>query len=351
MVSLSSNAAALAAIERAHRVLFAAYSLRKGPVLDALSDAAKRGARVTVRLEGRPYGDGGGMAKANRHVAAALRRLGADAALVDAAGPRSPMLHMKAAVCDGVAYLDDRNWTKGGTDTIVRDDAPSHARAIAAAVRHHAAPPSRSFWTSKKDSLAGEARLLYGARNAKTVDVESESFGPPGGAYAPLKQLAQLGVRCRLIVASRHVKPQEAHDLDLLRKAGVQVRLGDFNEKMGAGRWFPRVDRFGEFQLRDVQRRRRRLGIANARARHRQCSGITLQRAVEGCKTAFGINVARLGIIRCGFQTFCGNPNGYRFAPPGGHIMNLRSTPSRGPVHRGILGRRCAWWAYMPCRS
>ncbi len=241
MVSLSSRSAVLDAIGSARSVLFSAYTLQRGAVFDALAGAARRGARVTVRLEGRPYGDAGGLARSNGNTVAALKRLGADAALVDTAGAREPMLHAKAAVCDGVAYLDDRNFVANAGDTIVRDDTPGDVRALADAVQHRPAAPAHWFWTTKRAALEGEAALLDGAANAKTVDVETESFGLPGGVYAPLKRLAAAGVACRLIVSPRYVKPNEAHVLDLLRAAGVAVRLGTFNEKLavvdGAHAW------------------------------------------------------------------------------------------------------------------
>ena len=38
--------------------------------------------------------------------------------------------HLKAAVCDGVAYLDDRNWTKRGPEIVIADDAPDDVALV-----------------------------------------------------------------------------------------------------------------------------------------------------------------------------------------------------------------------------
>lgn len=60
MLELSSQTQLTAALDRARSVTLVAYMLRRGPVFDALAAAARRGAKVTVRLEGRPYHDARG---------------------------------------------------------------------------------------------------------------------------------------------------------------------------------------------------------------------------------------------------------------------------------------------------
>lgn len=233
MISLSSMPAVLASLRSAHSVLLTAYTLRPGRVLTALEDAAQRGSHVVVRLEGRPYGDSNGeLTSDNLRAVSALRRLGADAALVDTNEQTGPPLHMKAAVCDGVAYLDDRNWPDGGADTIVRDDFAADANAIEAAALKQPAEPTRWFWTNKAQALAGERRLLAGAAHASRVDVESESFGAGSGTYGALKRLAQAGVPCRLIVARRDLNETSLRALHALAAAGVAVRVSDSDEKM-----------------------------------------------------------------------------------------------------------------------
>ena len=210
MISLSSEKQVVAAIHSARSVLLTAYALRPGRVLDSLEDAARHGARVAVRLEGRPYGDASGeLVRDNRLAVKSLRRLGADAKLADTNARNGPALHMKAAVCDGVAYLDDRNWPDRG-DTIVRDDFHNDVAAIEAAALKQPAVRSREFWTNKAQALAAEVRLLSSAAQAKRIDVESESFGSGGGTYGVLKRLAESGVQCRLIVAQRDLNAKSS---------------------------------------------------------------------------------------------------------------------------------------------
>lgn len=219
-------------MKSARSVLLTAYTLRPGPVLDDLEDAARRGAHVTVRLEGRPYGDtDGGLAAQNRRAIKELRRAGADAKLVDTNSRNGPALHMKAAVCDGVAFLDDRNWPGRG-DSIVRDDFPADVSAIDSAALLQRPARTPEFWTDKRDALWAERRLLASATYAKSVDVESESFGAGSGVYGALISLAQSGVRCRLIVAERDLNGKSERSLGALARAGVQVRVSDSDEKM-----------------------------------------------------------------------------------------------------------------------
>lgn len=236
MIRTASTSELVSAIEHGHSVLLSAYVLRPGHLLDGLEAAARRGARVTVRLEGRPYAgsdtaEADRLAAQNQRAVAELRADGGDAGLVDTGDADGPPLHLKAAVCDGVAYLDDRNWPGDGADTILRDDFHRDVAAIEGALLQHPAPQPEYFWTSKAQALAGETRLLYGAQDAHNVDVESESFGRDG-AYGALKTLAAQGVHCRLLVSGRDVNPKTRQALEALRSDGVQVRVGDFDEKM-----------------------------------------------------------------------------------------------------------------------
>lgn len=235
--------------------MLTSYTLRSGPVLDELEDAARRGARVTVRLEGRPYADPAGeIAAANRRAIKALRTAGADAKLVDTNSRNGPALHMKAAVCDGVAYLDDRNWPGRG-DSILRDDFRADACAIESAALNRRAARAPEFWTNKRDALWAERRLLASAGNAKRVDVESESFGAGSGTYGRLKLLAQSGVPCRLIVAQRDVNDTSKRALQSLARAGVAVRLSESDEKMalvdGSRAWLGSANSTSSFKNGD----------------------------------------------------------------------------------------------------
>jgi phosphatidylserine/phosphatidylglycerophosphate/cardiolipin synthase-like enzyme len=232
MISISSQKQVLRAMKSAREVLLTAYTLRPSPMRNALEEAARRGARVTVRLEGSPYGDtSGALARENREAVKALRGLGADAALADTNARNGPALHMKAAVCDRVAYLDDRNWPVRG-DTIVRDDFRADLAAIESAALGRGTVHTREFWTNKRDALWAERRLLLSAAHAKRVNVQSESFGAGSGVYGALKALAQSGVSCRLIVAQRDLNAKSKRALASLAQAGVAVRVSESDEKM-----------------------------------------------------------------------------------------------------------------------
>jgi len=255
MISISSQKQVLRAIGSARSVLLTAYTLRPSPMLNALEAAARRGARVTVRLEGCPYGDtSGALARENREAVKALRGLGADATLADTNARNGPALHMKAALCDRVAYLDDRNWPVRG-DTIVRDDFRADVAAIESAALGRGTVHTREFWTSKRDALWAERRLLASAAHAKRVNVESESFGAGSGVYGALKALAQSGVSCRLVVAQRDLNAKSKRALASLAQAGVAVRVSESDEKMaiadGKRAWIGSANATSPFQNGD----------------------------------------------------------------------------------------------------
>jgi phosphatidylserine/phosphatidylglycerophosphate/cardiolipin synthase-like enzyme len=249
MISLATRAEALSAASRAGSVVATAYLLPPGPVLQTLEDAARRGARVYVRVEGRPAGDDKGRMHAmNAAAIAALKRLGADAQLIDCDGADGPKMHMKALVCDRVAYLDDRNFVKGGDQTIVRDDDGADVDAVVAAAHAEPYAGSDSVCTNKAAALDAQGRVLASARAKGSVDVETESFSRQSGTYAQLKRLAARGVHCRLIVSRRELRSSDKmqHAVQLLRAAGVAVRAADTNEKFaivdGARAWVGSAD-------------------------------------------------------------------------------------------------------------
>lgn len=103
MFALSSTGEVLAGLARAAHVEVTAYTLR-GDVLYALEAAARRGARVEVELESRPYNDPHGhLAAENRSIVERLRNAGAEARLADP-------VHAKEIAADGTLYFDDKNW-------------------------------------------------------------------------------------------------------------------------------------------------------------------------------------------------------------------------------------------------
>ncbi len=208
MLSLASTADVLAALASARSVEFSAYLLHPGRVFAALDAAARRGARVVVRVEASPY-RAGGLARLNALMVARLARDGADARVGDA-------VHTKALTADGVTYLDDCNWLDRGGDTILRDDLANDP-AVA---------------TTKGDALALEMQLLARAKAGDAIDVETESFGngPISGA---LERAARAGAIVRLLVNARDLakNPREALAIAAMERAGVEVRSTDATEK------------------------------------------------------------------------------------------------------------------------
>lgn len=239
MIALSSPAELLAALRTARDVTVLAYTLRPGPLEDAITGAARRGAHVRLRLEGRPFHDAEGtLLEDNRAAVAAVRAAGGDARLVDAADGAAA-LHAKAALVDGVTYLDDRNFAFDGEETVLRDTFAADAARIADAAADRGDAPSAFFQMRKHDALASEARLLASAQRGDDVVVETESCGAFNRAYAALDGLAKRGAAPRLLVAARDLQnnDRERAALLALQHDGVRVRVIDADEKFAlAGR-------------------------------------------------------------------------------------------------------------------
>jgi hypothetical protein len=226
VISLSSTVDMLRAMSTARRVTFSSFVLFNGPVKKALKDAARRGAHVSVRLNGYSY-NGGAIPARNRDAARVLTAAGADARVVHVSDTDGPGLHLKAAVCDGVAFLDDRNWVQA-TDTVIRDDNPSDVRAIRNAASYHRAH-CRSLQLDKGMALQDESALLQsGARHG--IDVATEEIGFSNIFYA-LEKLARHGAHPRLVISSRGLCGKYFTAAQLLTRAGVRVRVSGQSEK------------------------------------------------------------------------------------------------------------------------
>ncbi|HEY9086303.1 MAG TPA: hypothetical protein VIN40_10285 [Candidatus Tyrphobacter sp.] len=231
MLRLTSQSAMTAALERARDVTLVAYLLPRGPVFDALAAAARRGARVIVRLEGNPYADArGGIRRLNQSVVQELARDGAEARLVDADG-KGESLHAKAALIDGALYVDDVNFSRGDSGTLLRDDSRSDAHALRDAVAGRVDRPERDFAWRKRDALALEARTLAAARRRDDVIVETESVGSGNAVYSKLERLGRAGRSPRLLVSRHALTDKERRRLALLEANGVRVRVCASNEK------------------------------------------------------------------------------------------------------------------------
>jgi phosphatidylserine/phosphatidylglycerophosphate/cardiolipin synthase-like enzyme len=229
MIAVTSQAALLDALTRARSVACAAYVLRAGQVSRALAAAAERGAAVSVSLAGDWCGtaDGGFLSRENGAAAAVLRAAGARVH-VAACGERP--VHMKAAIVDGTAYLDDRNWTEGG-DAILRTRDPKVVSAVASALDGRPGAPG-NLATLKGRALQLEAAAIDRGRGSAVV-CESESFSASAVSSA-LRRRALGGASVRLLVSARDLRdnPREAAALRALQAAGADVRVGGRNEKI-----------------------------------------------------------------------------------------------------------------------
>lgn len=229
MLRLSSVNGIVRSVGRARSIELYAYTLRPGPVLASVEEAARGGARVSVRLNGAPYGAAASaLLRRNRRLVAELARCGADARLT--ASGDSGSLHAKVVIADGRLFLDDRNF--GVCDFVVRDDASSDVGAFRRAAA--GAAPARSnagVAFDKPGALAREAALIAGASDPDGVVVETETFGW-GEVDRALQTLAAQGGSPRLLASSRQARhTRERAALEKLARAGVRVRLTRDSEK------------------------------------------------------------------------------------------------------------------------
>ncbi len=234
MMMLSSTGTMLAALRDAHEITLLAYMLHPGAMEDALVAAARGGARVHVRLEGRPYADArGGLLARNRAEIAKLTAAGIDARLVDT-DPRAPEpLHAKAVAADDALFLDDRNFNGDRGDTILRDTTARDVRTFRAAADGRDTAGSPWFAMHKRGALALEAKVIEAARPSSDLVVESESFGRGDAVYSALDRAALAGLSPRLLVARSELAhdAREAAALARLVHDGVRVRVCADQEK------------------------------------------------------------------------------------------------------------------------
>ncbi len=233
MVEITSTSAVLGAVERAGSVELAAYLLRPGsPIVGALEGAARNGADVHVRVDGNPYrDDDGAIGRASRAAVRELRAHGVDADVVT-----DRRMHLKAAVVDGRVFLDDRNWTTSGHDTVVVSDEADDVALVRSAIEAGRYGTDAHLATGKIDALHLERDVIEGT-SAHTIDVESESFGTIGGPYTAIKQRAKARDRVRLIVSQNELSGSHAATergvLRTLQNAGVAIRVGSSRSGVG----------------------------------------------------------------------------------------------------------------------
>jgi hypothetical protein len=223
-LSFASPAQFAARIAAAREIAFGSYFL-PAPMREALVIAAQRGAHVEVTFEKTPHEDpSGSLARLNAASAEALRAAGAEVHLLSSDGD-TPPYHIKAAVCDGVAYLDDRNWPAHGGTILVDDDADDVALVREAIAGRGGADATLA--TRKDLAVQREAALIEGAERIPVV-VATESFGA-GAISAALRHHAALGAKTTLIVNRAHANRAVLAGLE---RAGVTVKNSVANEKL-----------------------------------------------------------------------------------------------------------------------
>ncbi|HEV2739478.1 MAG TPA: hypothetical protein VGU66_12925 [Candidatus Elarobacter sp.] len=226
-LSLSSVPDVLGRIASAHDVAFGSYFLTRGPMRDALAGAARHGAHVAVSLQADPYRGSGKRAPDNAASARVLRDAGAEVSLF--ARDQVPF-HLKAAVCDGVAYLDDRNWTQRGPEIVVADDDPRDVALVRDALAGHGGGDA-TLATRKDEVLRRELALIESAPHAPVI-VETERVGS-SPLTAALRRHARGGVPTTLVLGrARDRSPSELATIARLARDGVVIREGGANEKL-----------------------------------------------------------------------------------------------------------------------
>jgi len=226
--TLSSVDTVARRIAGAHTVALGGYLLPRGPVQQALLTAAHAGARVDVVLPRAPWPDPRGeLARVNAATARTLRAAGAHVRLVR--DDDHTTFHLKAAVCDGVAYLDDRNWTHSGRDLVVADDDPGAVRVVRDALRGRGGGAADGIATRKDAAQQLEVDLIAQAGDT-AVTVETEVIGA-GALSAALAAHAREGAPTTLIVNGAESGRARTLLADL-QHDGVVVRTSGSNEKL-----------------------------------------------------------------------------------------------------------------------
>ncbi|MEA2689711.1 MAG: PLD-like domain [Candidatus Eremiobacteraeota bacterium] len=247
-LSLGSASAVFKRIAHAHDVVFGTYVLRPDSGAQrALLAAAHAGARVRVTLQRDPYNirDGTALNAASTH---ALREAGARVRLLDL-GDKA--FHLKASVCDGIAYLDDRNWATG-PQIVVADDQPRDVALVRAALLARATASNRTLALRKDIALARETSLVRHAGDAPVI-VETENVGASPLADALCRHAAR-GARTVLILGDWRNHPYaERAAIERLKRAGVEVLETGTNEKLalaGNRAWIGSANATGPYDAR-----------------------------------------------------------------------------------------------------
>jgi hypothetical protein len=219
----------LARIRTARDIAFGTYFLTPGVVRDALAEAAHHGAHVEVTAQSVPFHDNG----ARKHMTAAsaklLRDAGAQVTLLDS---RRTPFHLKAAVVDGVAYLDDRNWTQDGREIVLADDDPKDVALVEQALAGHG-DANAALATRKDEALARELQVIASSEHAPVV-LETETLGQTP-LSAALRRHAKTAPTTLIVGRGMMRTPRQRALLEGLRRDGVDVRERGVNQKLALG--------------------------------------------------------------------------------------------------------------------
>ncbi|TAM62094.1 hypothetical protein EPN52_01325 [bacterium] len=219
MIAITTQARVFAALTGARRIDAAAY-LPAPDFTAALSNAARRGAAVTIHVPGTmPWGS-----DRARALDARLRTL--RAAGVHVVKERRRIAHLKAVVVDGCeAYLADRNFARD--ETVVRTD---QVRAVESAIAGRSAGTGGLVLGNKAGAQALEVQLVREAPAGSAVLVVSEYANE---SVLVRELLARAGeLHERVIVNPRGLqKPPERAALQALEAHGVDVEVARIAEK------------------------------------------------------------------------------------------------------------------------
>jgi hypothetical protein len=155
----------------------------------------------------------------------------------------------RRGACDGVAYVDDRNWTKRGPEIVLRDDDPRDVARVRDALTGTGGGESAEAGvaTRKDDALRRELELVEHA-GTDPVIVETERVATSPLTRA-LERRALAGEPTTMIVGrAKHHSRTEAHAITEMRHDGVDVRAGGTNEKLalaGDTAWIGSVNATG----------------------------------------------------------------------------------------------------------
>jgi len=204
-------------------IALSAYTLHAGSdIVSALEHAAQNGAEVHVRL-GKAVSDSHG--DIDQKNAAVIDELTRHRVIVT---QTDSLEHLKAAVVDGKAYFDDRNWTANGSETVIVDSRRADVKAVKAALRDgDASFHSRDLALGKVGATRLEQDLISSTKRS-TLEVQTETVTTASAVEDELLLAARRHERVRLIVSDDGRKdPGERAALRQLARNGVEIRIGD----------------------------------------------------------------------------------------------------------------------------